>query len=226
MQKSGMDIDLVRGVLAQPTRARLFVLLRELGRPVATADLAKKLDLHPNGIRLHLDRMAEAGVVERPVEHRKRGRPRDTWAVVADAQASDDLPTAYANLGRWLAQVMPDGKEGVGLAESGGERIGRDLAATAAGDSTEDRLHDAFASLGFQPVADEVTDAKMSFRLCNCPYRDVVKERAQIVCGLHRGITRGLLQVIAPGTTLSEFHPKDPENAGCMVVMKTAESGV
>jgi predicted ArsR family transcriptional regulator len=71
-----------------------------------------------------------------------------------------------------------------------------------------------------------VTDAKMSFRLCNCPYRDVVKERAQIVCGLHRGITRGLLQVIAPGTTLSEFHPKDPENAGCMVVMKTAESGV
>ncbi len=202
------------------------MLLRELGKPVATADLAKKLDLHPNGVRLHLERMVEAGVVERITEHRKRGRPRDTWCVAADAEASADLPTAYANLGRWLVQVMPDGKEGVGLAESGGERIGRDLAATAAGESTEDRLHDAFASLGFQPVADEMNASKMSFRLCNCPYRDVVKERAQIVCGLHRGITRGLLQVISPGTTLSEFHPNDPEIAGCMVVMKPAESGV
>jgi predicted ArsR family transcriptional regulator len=54
---------------------------------------------------LHLDRMAEAGVVERTVEHRKRGRPRDTWAVVADAQASDDLPTAYANLGRGSRRI-------------------------------------------------------------------------------------------------------------------------
>lgn len=225
MQISGMDIDVVRGVLAQPTRARLFVLLRELGRPVATADLAKKLDLHPNGIRLHLDRMAEAGVVERTVEHRKRGRPRDTWTVVADARESVDLPTAYSNLGRWLAQVMPAGSEGVGLAESGGERIGRDLATTAAGDSIEQRLHDAFASLGFQPMADEANNGTMTFRLCNCPYREVVKDRAQVVCGLHRGITRGLLQVISPTASLVEFHPKDPDDAGCVVVMQSAESG-
>src|SRR5665213_3350636 len=40
--------------LSQPTRARLFALLGEMRRPIGTAELAERLDLHPNGVRIHL----------------------------------------------------------------------------------------------------------------------------------------------------------------------------
>ena len=40
-------------VLAQPTRARLFALLGELKRPAGTVELADRLGLHPNGVRIH-----------------------------------------------------------------------------------------------------------------------------------------------------------------------------
>jgi predicted ArsR family transcriptional regulator len=49
--------------LAQPTRARLFALLGELRRPVGTDELARHLGLHPNGVRVHLERLEEGGLV-------------------------------------------------------------------------------------------------------------------------------------------------------------------
>jgi len=45
------------GVLSQPTRARLFAMLGELSRPAGTVELADRLDLHPNGVRIHLERL-------------------------------------------------------------------------------------------------------------------------------------------------------------------------
>lgn len=40
--------------LAQPTRGRLFELLCELKRPAGTTELAERLKLHHNGVRMHL----------------------------------------------------------------------------------------------------------------------------------------------------------------------------
>lgn len=216
-----MDVDVVRGVLAQPTRARLVVLLRELREPMSTADLATKLDLHPNGVRLHLDRMAEVGIVVRSTEQRGRGRPRDMWSVAPDFAESPDPPTAYADLGRWLAKTLPEGAEGVRMAEEGGLRIGRELADSAVGDTPAEQLRDALASLGFQPVISEESDTKVAYRLCNCPYRDAVHERAQVICGLHKGVTRGLIEKIAPDKLLSAWGPKEPDEAGCIVEMSS-----
>ncbi len=53
-------------VLTQATRARLFALLGDLGRAAPTEELAQRLGLHPNGIRIHLERLLEAGVVVAP----------------------------------------------------------------------------------------------------------------------------------------------------------------
>ncbi len=184
--------------------------------PVSTVDLARKLELHPNGVRVHLDRMAEVGLLVRTAQQPPRGRPRDMWSVSPDAEDGDP-PTAYADLGRWLAAAMPDGLAGVERAEESGEQIGASLAATATGATADERLRDAFASLGFQPVPEESADESITFRLCNCPYRDAVRERPQIVCGLHRGITRGLLTVISPRLRLADFIPNDPDRAGCIV---------
>jgi predicted ArsR family transcriptional regulator len=52
---------------------------------------------------------------------------------------------------------------------------------------------------------------------CNCPYRDAVRKSQQIVCTLHRGMTRGLLDAVSPETKLAAFVPRDPGAAGCEI---------
>jgi hypothetical protein len=47
--------------------------------------------------------------------------------------------------------------------------------------------------------------------------RDSVRENQDVVCTLHRGLTRGLLDRLAPTATLERFVPHDPDRAGCEI---------
>ena len=81
-------------VLGQPTRARLFALLGELKRAAGTDELARRVGMHPNGIRLHLERLERAGLLVRSRESGARGRPRDSWSISAEARPGGEPPTA------------------------------------------------------------------------------------------------------------------------------------
>jgi predicted ArsR family transcriptional regulator len=207
-------------VLAQPSRARLFAALGELRRPAGTEELAERLGLHPNGVRLHLERLCEAGLLVRDRTRHGRGRPRDMWAIAADAQPGGDPPTAYADLGRWLARTIQPRKTTLRAVEASGREIGRDLAPTDDGRPAEEKMHAALVSLGFQPRREVDPAGGLTYRLCNCPYRDAVRENRDVVCTLHRGITRGLLDRISPSTKLAAFVPLDPDTAGCRIELR------
>jgi predicted ArsR family transcriptional regulator len=206
--------------LAQPTRARLFALLSELRRPVPTEELAERLGLHPNGVRTHLERLQDAGLVIRERERLARGRPRDTWLISPDAQPGGDPPTAYAELGRWLVRAMTVGKTRVRDVEATGRQIGRELAPQGSPASPEQQMYEVLVALGFQPRRELEPEGRLTYCLGNCPYREAVRERQPVVCGLHRGMTRGLLDVIDPKTKLTAFVPKDPYAAGCEIEVR------
>src|SRR5690242_19331742 len=206
--------------LAQATRAQLFSVLGELRRPVSTDELAQRLALHPNGVRMHLERMREAGLVTRDRPRPRRGRPRDMWMVATDAQPGGDPPSAYRDLGRWLARAIGPGKGRVRSVEATGRDIGRDLAPDGSGDSAEARMHATLVSLGFRPAREVDPEGKLTYRLRNCPYRDAVRENQAVVCAMHRGMTRGLLDAIAPNTKLAGFVPRDPYAAGCLIELR------
>lgn len=221
-----MDVSIRPGdALSQPTRARVFELLGELRRPAGTDELAQRLGLHPNGIRLHLERLHDAGLVERRRQRIVRGRPRDTWTISPDARPGGDPPTGYAELARWLVRSLA--AEGVRDLEATGRRIGRGLAAPGqSGRAAEERLFDALAGLGFAPERERPGDERPGnerpgderlYRLRNCPYRAAVHERQPLVCGLHRGLTRGLLDALDPDARLVALEAKDPDLAGCLV---------
>lgn len=213
-----VDVPIRPGdVLAQPTRAHIFALLGELRRPVTTEELAERLHLHSNGIRIHLERLHEVGLVERQRERIARGRPRDTWAISPDAQPGGESPTGYAELARWLVRALARSGALVRDVEETGRRIGRELACGERGAHTEQQLFGALASLGFAPEREPLDNDRLCYRLRNCPYRDAVRERQPLVCGLHRGMTRGLLEIIEPDTRLVGFEPKDPDVAGCLI---------
>ena len=216
-----MDIRTRPGdVLAQPTRARLFALLSELRRPASTEELAARLELHHNGVRTHLERLHELGLVSRERERQARGRPRDTWGISAEAQPGGDPPTGYAQLARWLVRALSSGNTRVRDVEATGRQIGRELAPTGADRAAEQRMHDVLVALGFQPEREPVADDRLTYRLRNCPYRDVVRERQPLVCGLHRGLTRGMLDALDPKTKLVGFVPRDPDAAGCLIELR------
>ena len=195
-------------VLAQPTRARLFALLGELKRPAGTVELAERLELHPNGVRIHLERMEQAGLVERARVRDRRGRPPDAWTISADARPGGSDPRAYQDLGRWLARALEARPRGLRGIEETGRQIGRELApdgATADGGAFEASL----TALGFQPVAKPREDG-VTYCLRNCPYRDAVRENQPAICALHKGITRGLLDVLAPRPSSQASCPTTP----------------
>lgn len=206
--------------LAQPTRARLFALLGQLRRPVPTDELAERLSLHPNGVRSHLERLHEAGLVLRERERLARGRPRDTWSIDPTAQPGGAPPTGYAELAGWLARTLAAGCTRVRDVEATGREIGRELAPTGPGAGPERRMRDALASLGFQPEQAPTGPDRLTYTLRNCPYRAVARERQAFVCGLHRGITEGLLDAIDPATELVGFEAKDPDRAGCLIQLE------
>ena len=216
-----MDLPAIPAdALAQPTRARLFALLGELRRPASTDELARGLGLHPNGVRTHLERLAAAGLVVREREQRPRGRPRDRWSISADAEPGGEPPSAYADLGRWLVRTISMRTTGVQDVETTGREIGRELAAEGPVGTAEERVRGALVGLGFRPTRRIEPGGTLTYTLGNCPYRDAVRESQPVVCALHRGLTRGLLDRIAPETRLVGFVPKEPYSAGCLIQLQ------
>jgi predicted ArsR family transcriptional regulator len=212
-----MDPAVRDDALAQASRARLFRLLGELQRPASTEELAERLGLHPNGVRTHLERLDDAGLVVRGRERRPRGRPRDVWTIDPQAGPSGDPPGAYADLSRWLVRTIAARKSHVRDVESMGHEIGRELAEQGEAGSPEERMHQALATLGFRPARAIDRDGMLDYTLANCPYRDAVRENQPVTCALHRGLTRGLLAGISPDTELTAFVPRDPDTAGCLI---------
>jgi predicted ArsR family transcriptional regulator len=202
-------------LLALPVRLRLVTVLTELLRPATTQELADRIGRHPNTVRLQLERLAEAGLLERRTVLQTRGRPRHEWAIAADARPGGDAPQAYARLAAWLARALTR-PPGLAEVEQVGREVGQELAPSR-GRPVGDAMQDALAALGFAPRRERPAEGRHRYVLRNCPYRDAVRANQPAVCALHRGVTGGLLESVDPGATLAGFVPKDPDAAGCLI---------
>jgi len=202
-------------VLAQPVRVQLVRILSELLRPATTQELAARVGRHPNSVRLQLERLAEAGLLERRTVLQARGRPRHEWAIAPEMRPGGHGPVAHGRLAAWLARALSR-PPGLAEIEQVGREVGRELS-PGGGRATADAMQDALAALGFAPRLERPAPDRIRYVLRNCPYRGAVRENQPAVCGLHRGLTAGLLEGIDPGASLAGFVPKDPDVAGCLI---------
>lgn len=215
-----MDLpDSAPDALNQPTRARIFALLADRREPTGTEEIATELELHPNGVRRHLEHLSESGLLDRRKQQGGRGRPGDRWSVAAGANPGGDRPTAYADLAGWLIQAFPADREILDQVEETGRKIGRELAPPRKADSAA-AFREVMAALGFRPELEPVREGGFSCSLGNCPYREAAARNQDLVCGLHRGITAGLLDRLDPERELVRFEPNAPDKAGCLVKVK------
>jgi predicted ArsR family transcriptional regulator len=202
-----------------PTPARVIALIRAAETPLGTSEIAELLGLHPNGVRVQLKRLEQAGVVEHEDVRGLVGRPRARWHLTPRAIASADLADTGWLMARALARTILPTPERLRDVENAGADMGREIAAHLVPFPGRDVRHvvgDALEALGFDPERTGEGDSA-SYRLTTCPYADIVRENPTVVCTLHRGVVRGVLDSLAPSAELTVFEPKDPDTAGCIV---------
>lgn len=192
-----------RPVLGE-SRARVLDVLRAAGDPVGVQDVAEQVGLHPNTTRFHLDGLVDAGLAERHTEDRTQpGRPRTVYAAgAADVPAGQRSYRLLAEMLTGLvAETLPEPGR---AAETAGEAWGRYLAEKPAPSQRIDaveglrRLSTVLADAGFAP--DTVDDPERPVvPLRHCPFREVAELHRDVVCSLHLGLIRGVLdEVRAP----------------------------
>ena len=202
----------------QRTEARIIAALRRSATPLGVADLATRLNLHPNGVRVHLRRLEALHLVEGRPAQGAVGRPRILWSVTPRAVAEAERPHTGWAMARSLARAIPATPVRLREVEEAGVRMGleliEDVGPVARRDG--DPVGQALDALGFAPQREEDGDVTR-YRLRICPYAEAVRENPAVVCALHRGVVRGVLERLRPGAELTGFVPRPPEVAGCLV---------
>jgi predicted ArsR family transcriptional regulator len=139
------------------------------------------------------------------------------WVVTPGRGPADRPPEHSGQLGRWLARALGTDATSLADVERTGTEIGRELAAASGALGLRTAMGEMLRRMGFHPRDEALPGDGVRFVLERCPYRHAVQENQPVVCTLHRGITRGLLEQLDPHATLTDFVAKDPFAAGCLI---------
>lgn len=183
--------------LGDNTRYAIYLELARSEVSLSTTEIADSLDLHPNTVRPHLERMRDVGLLAVDADSRGTvGRPQHRWSLAADAPSLGLEPSGFRLLARLLAGVAAAGGADAEMVADAGRAEGRRSGAQRAAAGTQsclEALVDELADLGFDPaVADDGRTTTVAF--ASCPFREVASEFPALVCHLHRGIVEGIVQ--------------------------------
>jgi len=190
------QLDLLKA-LGDNTRYAIYLELARSARPLATADISESLDLHPNTVRPHLERMREAGLLAVEVGGRGDvGRPQHRYSIAANAPSLGFEPPTMPVLARMVlamaARLQASGADA--------EAVGRTEGASRArpyqqAPSTLEALVSDLDRLGFDPVvADACGDPDAAVvAFSHCPFAELAESHPELVCGLHRGLVAGFV---------------------------------
>lgn len=201
--------------LGDNTRYAIYLELARSARPLATAEVAESLDLHPNTVRPHLERMRDVGLLTIETEARGSvGRPQHRYSLAPDAPSLGLEPATFPVLARMLLRVavagglsrddVVDAGREQGEADAVALALALDITTPDAGTCVEG-LVARLDALGFDPeVAAEEEQATVAF--AHCPFRELAEAHPEIVCALHQGLVEGIVDTLG-GASVDVFHP-------------------
>lgn len=200
-------------VLADASRYAIYQHLLEAGEPLPTLEISGTLNLHPNTVRLHLEKLREAELVEaEPDRHGSVGRPQNRWKAVAAAPGLGMEPAGLRLLSHLLAELAAGGRgSAVDVGRRAGERRRRERSAgrlpggaVRPAAACLQALVDELAGLGFDPTVDSegvpsghAGEERVAVSFNRCPFRELAVVYPDLVCELHRGITEGIASAAA-----------------------------
>ncbi len=208
-------------------RARVLESLQRHGGPVTTAELATESGLHENTVREHLDALVARGLAVRGLAPAAgRGRPPVTYSAAAlrepDARVREYSALASVLAGH-LARTSADpaadaraaGEEWAAALHLEGEPAPSEAQRRA-------RIVKLFSDLGFDPEPDENAS---SLALRRCPLLDSAVKHPGVICGVHLGLTRGVVERLGGDPDQVALRPFSEPGACRLVLGHTGGKG-
>jgi predicted ArsR family transcriptional regulator len=210
-------------LLAEPTRQRLYLYLRDRQEPVGREEAARHTGVKPRLAAFHLDRMADAGLLD--VEYRRlsgragpgAGRPAKVYSVSPRSFSVEIPQTRYALAASMMATVLStsggrtDGAGSLqGVAASVGETIGREIRRRArTRDARQEAIERKLTQLGYEPQV----QAPGNWTMRNCIFSELSRSHRELVCPMNAAFVTGMLD----GAELPLHVERQTESPGCCV---------
>ena len=211
-------------LLAEPTRQRLYLYLRERREPVGREEAARHTGIKPRLVAFHLDRMADAGLLK--VEYRRlsgrvgpgAGRPAKVYSVSSRSFSVEIPQTRYALAASMMATALSaggpraDGAESLqGVATAVGEKLGDEIRRQArTKGARQEAVQSKLQQLGYEPRVQESGEWTMR----NCIFSELSMSHRELVCRMNAALVTGLLD----GAHVSSLHvERRMERPGCCV---------
>ena len=207
-----MDMLAVLKALGDETRFSMYRELASATSSLTATELAQRLGLHTNTVRLHLDRLREAGLVDgEPVHRGTVGRPQHVYSLASGAPGLGFDPPSYTLLAGLLAalaeRVGADTEDATAAGRAWGVEAGRRTRAR----SCVKALTGEMDRLGFDPST-VATQGEADVAFMHCPFRELAEAYPELVCNLHRGICEGIVYQVGGGRVadFGTLYDRDP----------------
>lgn len=207
-----MDLLAVLAALGDDTRCAIFRELSTTTRALTAGDLAERLGLHANTVRLHLERMRETGIIEVERVHRGTvGRPQHVYSLGPRAPGLAVDAPSHALLAGLLGSLAERVGAEAGDAVAAGQVWGAEAGRRTRTRSCAKALVAELERLGFDPAPVD-DDGTVDIAFTHCPFRELAEAYPELVCNLHRGICEGLVAQVGGGTVeeFSTLYDHDP----------------
>jgi predicted ArsR family transcriptional regulator len=212
-------------LLAEPNRQRLYLYLRERQEPVGREEAARHTGVKPRLAAFHLDRMADAGLLE--VEYRRlsgrvgpgAGRPAKVYSVSSRSFSVQIPQTRYSLAASMMATALSaDGPaaDGAGslrdVASAVGKSLGDEIRRQArTKGARQEAVHTKLTQLGYEPQVRESGE----WTLRNCIFSELSASHRELVCPMNAAFVGGLLD----GAHVRSLHvERQAEEPGCCCV--------
>lgn len=187
----------------ESTRVQALNFIVERGR-VTVAELAAELRLTPGGLRRHLDRLREDGLVRVELLHQEMGRPLHVYLPTEEAETRR---ARYERLTeRFVREVAAVPTERIGMGgetllgavlHGVGQRIVEEHRSQVTGGDLDRRVEELTTVLREEGILSGWARTEGGYVLTNatCPYRKVAAVSGHATCSMDREIIESLLGV-------------------------------
>lgn len=197
--------------LGDPTRYQIFRFVAGCAAPVGVADLTAHLGLHRNGIRQHLAKLCEAGLlVEEQAPAKGPGRPPLQYRLAPSAHGKWGVPGPYEDLALLLVRLQHSDESPREVGAAAGRRVATEGSPARALELLEAEM----ARWGFEPHLDR-RGSTLDLFAGSCPFEAAASAAPDVVCEIHRGLVEGVLDAAEGSLELTGFVRRDPVRAGC-----------
>ena len=175
-----------------PKQREVLSVLQKFPQGARAAEVAKKMGMHVNTARGHLDELVNAGAV-RVVTAPAQGRGRPSLIFQVRVPDNRSVAEEYVTLISVLIKALAAKEQLNDYASEQARELGREWAKTAAsshGAEALGSLHRMMREMGFDPVTSAEQfdqEGRTDVELHACPFVTAGVEPSPFVCAIHDG---------------------------------------